>query len=374
MRKGIYLLPFLAMMLLAMMFTQEAYAESKQIYKVGADDLNVRNAPSKEAEVVGQLNQGDQVAVFQEKYGWLQTYYNGQAVWVASHYLYKVNELSTNTKNEQVQQAVEKIKITANGVHIRKGPSTNHTILEVASKGDTYRFIETNNDWHKIKLDNNSTAWVASWLTNNPTTTETPTTSKSKAAPPQKTVSTNVQGNSLNGYNIMLDASHGGKDPGAISMNGEYEKDFALQVTNTVAERLRSVGANVILTRPNDTFISLADRVRLSDDYWTHAFISLHFNAALSSAGNGISTHYYSNGEDKQLAHSIQQALNKHTSLKDRGVRQNDYYVLRENNAVSVLTELGFITNSHDLQTIQDSQYANQVADAIAEGLNNYFQ
>src|SRR5699024_2249859 len=180
-------------------------------------------------------------------------------------------------------------------------------------------------------------------------------------------------GQPLAGYNIMLDPGHGGIDPGALSLYTEKEKTLTLDFSKVIAERLRDAGATVLLTRSKDAYVSLPDRVRISESYLTDAFISIHFNAFTSSASNGVSTHYYEDGKSMELAQHIQTALDQHTNLTNRGVKQDDYYVLRENSKTSVLVELGFITNPSDLEIIGNGSYSSEVSEAILEGLTDYF-
>jgi len=370
MRKSSYSMVFIASFLLLFFTIPTTHAASKQIYQVGVDQLHVRSAPDFDAEIVGQLQAGNQVTAFEEKHGWVQTYYDGQDVWVASQYLIKIDGLGAESQKEAPSNTV---KITEDAVHIRKGPGTDQTILAIANKGDAYQLIDTTSDWHQIKLDDGTIAWVASWLTDQPTTDTSTTNNNTSSSKNDNTTNNNAPNSSLSGYNIMLDASHGGKDPGAIGINGEQEKDLALEFTHIVAEKLRNDGATVTLTRANDAYLSLEDRINISEDYWTDAFISLHFNAFTSDVSNGVSTHYYANDADRQLAEHIQNALQKHTNLNNNGVRQDDYHVLRENSDVSVLVELGFLTNSYDLQVIQSGEHSSAVANAISEGLHHYF-
>src|SRR5699024_8971724 len=122
------------------------------------------------------------------------------------------------------------------------GSDTNQKILDIAYKGDSYTLLDTQGDWHKIQLGN-GTAWVASWLTDQPTTSKQSSNSNNSSTSNESSESTQAPPNednnesssngqsSLDGYNIMLDASHGGKDPGAIGISGTQEKDVALDVT-----------------------------------------------------------------------------------------------------------------------------------------------
>lgn len=339
--------------------TPTAFADDGDTYKVGTQSLNMRTAPSYDAEVVGQLKFGDQLVAFEEKHGWAQTYYHGKEVWVATHYLTKTESNQIHTQKATHQKD---ISIHYNLVHLRNGPGTNHKIIGYTSRGDTYSLIKTDGDWSLIQLDDGSTAWVASWLTNQ------------SASQPKEVVSptpTNT-GNPLKGVNIVLDPGHGGIDPGAIASNGEQEKDLTLKVTQAVADNLREAGATVLLTRSHNGYVSLEDRVKISHAYWTDAFISLHYDAYQLNSINGVSTHY-ANDQDAQLAQIIQTELHKQTGLNDRGIMHSPYYVLRNNNNLSILVELGFLTNPNDLANIQNINHPTNVARAITEGVITYF-
>src|SRR5699024_7531102 len=193
-----------------------------------------------------------------------------------------------------------KIQITSESVHVRSAPGLDETILDIVSSGDTFTLLDTKNDWHYIELTNGTKAWVASWLTDQPVETEKDTKDKKKSSS-----SNNSSNGTLKGQTIMLDPSHGGKDPGSIGIDGIKEKDIALDYTQTVANELENQGDTVLLTHSSDKYISLKDRVRISEAYSTDAFISLHFNAFTSSDPNGVSTHYYDANNDQELAQHV---------------------------------------------------------------------
>src|SRR5699024_10830923 len=164
MKKSHY--PFMIISLFALfyIFVPAASAESsKQLYKVGTDTLNVRQAPAHYAEVIGYLHTGDRVTAFQEKHGWIQTYYDGKKVWVASQYLYKTNQ--TIHKGD----ISNTVTITKDTVHLRTGPGTNHSIAGFAGDGDTFTLIDSVHNWHKVISEGGAHVWVASWLTDQPT-------------------------------------------------------------------------------------------------------------------------------------------------------------------------------------------------------------
>lgn len=360
------------------------HAQDGETYIVGVSNLNVRNAPSNDAEVIAKLDIGSQVVVFKESHGWAQTYYDGQVGWVASQYLYQDNQESEESKDtgeSQQQQAITeekgKITVTSDHVRIRSGPGTENRVLQSTHQGKTYELLETSNDWHKIALAHGSTGWIAAWLTNRSdtsTSAEKSTKNSESTKSSKKTTAKEGAKNSLIGYNIILDPGHGGKDPGSKALNGEFEKDLLLQTASNTATKLREAGATVIITRESNRYLSLEERVSISNLYNTHAFISLHYDAHAKHSINGFSTHFYSaSGNDRQLAQDIQSGIAEQVDLKSRGIMQNDFYVLRENSDLAVLVELGFLTNQNDLATIQTDEYQVGIANGITTGLLNYF-
>ncbi|MGX4670878.1 N-acetylmuramoyl-L-alanine amidase [Cerasibacillus sp. JNUCC 74] len=298
--KKIYLIITSLIIMLTSLFLipKQSLAAEGEVYQVGQAILNVRDEPSIHAEIIGKLHTGDQLVEFQEKYGWIQTYYGGKEAWVAKQHL----------------------------IPLQQDKQTN------------------------IK----------------------PTAHKPVTAP-QKKREVSTRGNaSLKGYNIMLDPGHGGHDPGSIGIGGLQEKAITLATTRQIAEQLRNAGASVLLTRSGDEYVSLRDRVEISRAYYTHAFISIHYNAFFNSGAHGLNTFYYSSA-DQKLAANVHASLASSIYLQDRGMKQGNYYVLRNNYAPSILLELGFITNYSDLANIQTNQFQIQVAEAVTNGLRNYF-
>lgn len=337
-------------------------AHSGQTFTVGTDNLNVRASPDHNAAIIAKLKAGQSVVGFKEKFGWIQTYYDGKEAWVASQYLIKKED----TAKSSAIVNDKKITINANSVRLRTGPSINHSIIKHSFKGDVYKLLETNGEWNKIELDDGAIAWVSSSLT-------TDETVQKELIHMSKRQNTNEVAGSLRGYNIILDAGHGGSDPGSISLNGHKEKDLTLATTRVVAEVLREAGATVLLTRSDDRYLSPHQRVYFSESYGTDAFISIHYNAHTSGLPNGISTHYYSNEQSQHLAQNIHTELSHFTNMNNRDIREDPFYVIRKNRDLSVLLELGFITNHDDLANITSSNYDLNVAHAIKKGLLNYF-
>ncbi|UOQ86857.1 N-acetylmuramoyl-L-alanine amidase [Gracilibacillus salinarum] len=349
--------------LIFLFFLLPVSVSASEVYEVDADVLMVREGPSSDSAVIGKLKQGDHVSVFEESYGWYQTYFGGQKGWVASQYV--IGKKDANTENETAQD--EEITITKQNVRIRSGPGTTYRMIGSASHGDTYHLVETSKNWVKVERLNGSTGWIASWLTNKQAT---PPSTETEVQPP---VSNQQRTEELEGKTIILDPGHGGIDPGAIGVGDVFEKDLTLQVADDIATALRNAGAHVLLTRSDDRYVSLQQRVQISNAYNTDLFLSLHFNAMSSSAINGTSVHYYDE-TSRQLAYQMQSDVSDYTGLMNRGVMQDGYYVLRNNQHQALLLELGFITNPHDLLTIQTEDYQVGLAQGITQGLVEYFQ
>src|SRR5690625_308581 len=335
-------------------------ASAKQLYQVGTDHLNIHSSPNHFADVVGQLSYGDHITIFEEKYGWMQTYYGGKKVWVASQYL--IN--SENVHLNENDASKDKVKIIANNVRLRSGPGLNYHTIGYTNSGKTFDLVEINQDWLKIVQADGTTAWIASWLTDYNTEQHKLTTANSAIT------KTNDQ---LNGINIVLDPGHGGQDTASISLNNKFEKDYTLTTVKIIADKLRQSGAEVILTRTNDTSLSLENRVKISHAHLTDAFISIHYDAFETEDTHGVSTHYYGSHGSLKLAQTIQNELSAYTGLKNRGLVNSPFHVLRSNEHLAVLIELGFLTNDNDLAKIENEQHAHLVAEAINRALIKYF-
>ncbi|WP_315897846.1 N-acetylmuramoyl-L-alanine amidase [Gillisia sp. Hel_I_86] len=153
---------------------------------------------------------------------------------------------------------------------------------------------------------------------------------------------------------ILIDVGHGGKDSGAIGINGIEEKDIVLDIALGILSLNEKSGTprDIYLTRYSDTLISLSDRTKLAKALKAGLFISLHCNHSDNPNARGVeiyvanSTSQYSK-DATWLAFQLQAALNKELGFESRGVKFFDFQVLREtvDYCPSVLLELGFLSN-----------------------------
>lgn len=169
---------------------------------------------------------------------------------------------------------------------------------------------------------------------------------------------------------VVIDAGHGGSDPGAVRENVE-EKVLTIKISDLIAERLKDQGALVYMTRCDDTFVSLNDRVEYSNKIKPDIFVSVHINASEKSDINGIETHYYKD-DSIDFAKDIHKAMVSKIDANNRGVLKSRFYVIKNTDAPSVLLELGFISNEEERNLLLTNQRQEDLADAVTEGIINY--
>jgi N-acetylmuramoyl-L-alanine amidase len=173
---------------------------------------------------------------------------------------------------------------------------------------------------------------------------------------------------------IVIDAGHGGKDPGAISPNGFYEKTVNLDVALALTELLKKEGFRVIMTRSTDVFIELEERANIGSRNKAVLFISVHADSCATSSINGFSV-YVSRQPDWQsmkLADSISSQMTK-TGIQNRGRKEADFKVLKLSKCPAVLIEMGYLSNYWEANQLKDKDRQQKIATAITGGIINYF-
>jgi N-acetylmuramoyl-L-alanine amidase len=162
---------------------------------------------------------------------------------------------------------------------------------------------------------------------------------------------------------IMVDPGHSGRDPGAIGHLGNAvinEKDLNLKIGSLVKSFLTDAGHEVQTTRSSDVFIPLNDRVKMSDEFKSDLFISIHCDASENHEARGYTGYYYSE-KGKTIATHVIIALDMGIpALKNRGVSFGNFEVLRDTACPAILIECGFVSNTDDLIWLNSA--TNQIA------------
>jgi len=173
---------------------------------------------------------------------------------------------------------------------------------------------------------------------------------------------------------VVIDPGHGGHDRGGMPGQRLAEKGFTLDTAKRLARVLgHGTGIKVVLTRDDDTFVSLKERTNIANQYAGSdaIFVSIHFNAGRREGAYGIET-YYNNQRGYRLAALVHPRVIRAMASIDRGIGHRGYWVLRKNRLPAILVECGFLTNPAEAARISDSQSRERLARAIADAIVRY--
>jgi N-acetylmuramoyl-L-alanine amidase len=217
---------------------------------------------------------------------------------------------------------------------------------------------------------------------------------------------------------VVIDAGHGGNDPGAIGRNGLKEKDVNLDIAKRLSSLLRAEGVLTVLTRSTDKFIPLSTRVSIANKSRADLFISIHSNAARSRSLSGFEVYYvapsvsdakraaltarsaslnlkdtvfssdtqdlraivwdmiYANSraESIELAHSLCKIMDSSIDANILGVKNARFQVLKGITMPGILIEVGFVSNLNEERLLRTGAYREKLAAGIVEGIREYSQ
>jgi len=217
---------------------------------------------------------------------------------------------------------------------------------------------------------------------------------------------------------VVIDAGHGGNDPGAIGKNGLREKDVNLDIAKKLSDLLRAEGVSTVLTRSSDKFIPLSTRVNIANKSGADLFISIHSNANRSRSLCGFEVYYVapsisdskraymtarstslnlkdavlaSNSQDLQaviwdmiytnsraesieLAHSLCKVMDSSIDVNILGIKGARFQVLKGVRTPGILIEVGFVSNQNEERLLRTSAYRQKLSEGILEGLRRYSQ
>ncbi|MBE9139278.1 N-acetylmuramoyl-L-alanine amidase [Nodosilinea sp. LEGE 07088] len=174
---------------------------------------------------------------------------------------------------------------------------------------------------------------------------------------------------------VAIDPGHGGRDPGAVGINGLQEIQVIFPISQRVAELLEAQGVVVVMTRRENITLGLQDRADIANRAQANLFVSIHANAISLSRPdvNGIES-YHASATGQRLAATLQASMLAATGMRDRGVKQARFYVLRQTAMPAALLEVGFVTGAQDAPRLADPAWRETMAQAIARGILQYIQ
>lgn len=187
---------------------------------------------------------------------------------------------------------------------------------------------------------------------------------------------------------IVIDAGHGGIDPGKIGINNALEKDINLEIALKLAEKLKDAGIKIVMTRTDDTGLysesstnkkveDMQERCKLIAEAEPVFTVSIHQNSYVTEDIKGAQVFYYGQSEiGKELAETLQESL---ISLVDpdnhRQAKANEsYYLLKKTTSPTVIVECGFLSNSEEAALLITSDYQDTLVDAIYQGIFTYLE
>jgi len=178
-------------------------------------------------------------------------------------------------------------------------------------------------------------------------------------------------------YTILIDPGHGGNDKGTQSTDGKInEKDVTLTLAKMVASKLsKQNDIQVTLSRTDDKYVALGDRAIKANNENVDLLVSIHLNAEYGgTSAYGLETYYKkgaTDGSDK-LADAVQKSIISYIDVRDRGIREDNFQVLRESSMPAILIECGFLTNAEESKKLIDPQYQENLTEGIAQGILSY--
>lgn len=333
--------------------------------------LTIRDNYSTSAQSLGQeVPFESKVQILkQASNGWIYVNYNDVEGWINGSTYYGFASTANISFTASTPAKTQYFVMKSSTLNVRSLPTTAAPSLGKVSKGNYFKVLRvSNNNWVEVQYSSKQKGWISANTSYSRITTKKPTT----------TVSDSVKG-SLEGIKIIIDAGHGKQDNGA-SGNGVIEKTLNLKAAKAIQSAIEKVNGTVYMTRTTDNqFLTLDERAAYAKQKGANAFISVHHNSGPSSA-SGYESYYSTSNRvsSAKFAEAIHQGIKdaiqeEYPSYSDRKLKKVDYYVVRYNSVVSVLLELGFVTNSSDAKLINSDHYRETVAEGVVNGLLAYY-
>jgi N-acetylmuramoyl-L-alanine amidase len=190
---------------------------------------------------------------------------------------------------------------------------------------------------------------------------------------------------------IIIDAGHGGEDPGAVAENGLLEKDLNLQIAYEMGKALEEKGYIVVYTRTDDRLLykeeenikgirkisDLKNRCKIAERYQDSIFVSVHMNSFGSEKYSGLQVYYSNkNANSRLLADTVQSRVIKDLQTSNTRATKpgKDMYILENINNTAILIECGFLTNKDELKKLSEKEYQKQLSFSIVCGIIEYIE
>lgn len=332
--------------------------------------------------------------------------------------------LVIDMQKSQIAYAVQKKEFKKNTVISKvrfgkQGGNTARVVFDLLSNVSDSHFVlppEGKSGKWRLVVDLKPTGKIASQI-NKEKAASVSSMSKLAATPKEKT--SGLLPFSKSKKVVMLDAGHGGQDPGAISKAGRYEKDLTLKMAKETKKLLEEAGYKVVLSRDRDVFITLRGRVKKAHDAKADLFISIHADSAKNTSARGLSIYTISEKasdkeaaalaerenksdillgmdlddyqqevssvlidlakqdtmkESRRYADLVVKEMQRSVQLLPNAHRFAGFAVLKSPNIPSVLLEMGYMSNRKEEREMQKASYRKKLGKALVRAVDAYFK
>ena len=342
----------------------------------------------------------------------------GEIKTIQNNQFFSVNDLAKITNSKKfINDQTEKIIFYVDNKKIKVTNDVTFILIEDSLYQLSSKVIKDKNDYYLpidsfFNIINNLSKDFSAALTSQTISFST----KKITVTPNKKVDLSNEKQKWEFKTIVIDAGHGGKDPGAVGYRGTKEKDIALDVAKRLEKKLsKNLNVKIVMTRDEDIFLRLSERTKIANENNGSLFISIHTNAAEDRRASGFETFLIGPNKNEaavrvaarenavlelegisgqkltnedlikatiaqsafaskseQFASMVQGEIKKRVQSKDRGVKQAGFYVLMGASMPNVLVELGFISNPSEEKKLRSPQYRDQLATAIYRAVEQY--
>ena len=342
----------------------------------------------------------------------------GEIKTIQNNQFFSVNDLAKITNSKKfINDQTEKIIFYVDNKKIKVTNDIAFILIEDSLYQLSSKVIKDKNDYYLpidsfFNIINNLSKDFSAALTSQTISFST----KKITVTPNKKVDLSNEKQKWEFKTIVIDAGHGGKDPGAVGYRGTKEKDIALDVAKRLEKKLsKNLNVKIVMTRDEDIFLRLSERTKIANENNGSLFISIHTNAAEDRRASGFETFLIGPNKNEaavrvaarenavlelegisgqkltnedlikatiaqsafaskseQFASMVQGEIKKRVQSKDRGVKQAGFYVLMGASMPNVLVELGFISNPSEEKKLRSPQYRDQLATAIYRAVEQY--
>ena len=342
----------------------------------------------------------------------------GEIKTIQNNQFFSVNDLAKITNSKKfINDQTEKIIFYVDNKKIKVTNDIAFILIEDSLYQLSSKVIKDKNDYYLpinsfFNIINNLSKDFSAVLTSQRISFST----KKITVTPNKKVDLSNEKQKWEFKTIVIDAGHGGKDPGAVGYRGTKEKDIALDVAKRLEKKLsKKLNVKIVMTRDEDIFLRLSERTKIANENNGSLFISIHTNAAEDRRASGFETFLIGPNKNEaavrvaarenavlelegisgqkltnedlikatiaqsafaskseQFASMVQGEIKKRVQSKERGVKQAGFYVLMGASMPNVLVELGFISNPSEEKKLRSPQYRDQLATAIYRAVEQY--